>query len=357
MTDLIELRDYLCIAAGDEPIRRDAGRIVLAIAGVGRQIADLLAAGALADDLAAHRGDTAFGDTQKELDLRSNEIVIDALRAAPVRWVTSEEMDGPLALDPAAKLAVAVDPLDGSSNIDTNAPIGTIFSVLPTLDGVADGADHFLQPGTRQVAAGFLIYGAQTALVLTLGDGTRLFTLDRASGRFLARPAPLRIAPETREYAINGSNWRHWDEPVRSYVSHCLMGASGPRGSDFNMRWLAALVGEAFRILLRGGIYLYPGDSRPGYEQGRLRLTYEGNPVALLVEQAGGAATDGRRRTLDLQPLSLHQRVPLVFGSVREVECVRLCYEHERAAEPHPLFAQRKLFRTGNTVFGAPACP
>jgi fructose-1,6-bisphosphatase I len=362
VTDLIELEDYLRAAAGDEPLRRDTGRVVLAMAGAGRQVADLLAAGPLAGNLAAHRGDTAFGDTQKELDLRSNEIVLDALRAAPVRSVASEEMDDPLALDPAAKLVVAVDPLDGSSNIDTNAPIGTIFSVLPALDrgaldDAASDAGHFLQPGTYQVAAGFLIYGAQTALVLTLGDGTRLFTLDRASGRFLTRPDPLRIAPETREYAINASNWRHWDEPVRSYVSHCLMGASGPRGADFNTRWLAALVGEAFRILRRGGIYLYPGDSRPGYEEGRLRLTYEGNPIALLIEQAGGAATDGRRRILDLRPRSLHQRIPLVFGSAREVECVRLCYEHERAAEAHPLFGSRKLFRSGSTVFGAPACP
>lgn len=356
MTDLIALEDHLRAAAA-EPLRRDAGRVILAVAAAGRQIADLLAAGALAGDLAAHRGDTAFGDTQKELDLRSNEIVLDALRAAPVRAVASEEMDDPLVLDPAAKLAVAVDPLDGSSNIDSNAPTGTIFSVLPVLDGACGDVDHFLQPGTRQVAAGFLMYGAQTALVLTLGDGTRLFTLDRTSGRFLARPAPLRVAPETRDYAINASNWRHWDEPVRRYVSHCLMGTTGPRGADFNTRWLGAMVGEAFRILQHGGVYLYPGDSRPGYEEGRLRLTYEGNPVAFLVEQAGGAATDGRRRILDLRPRSLHQRVPLVFGSVREVECVRLSYEHERTAEASPLFGGRKLFRTGSGVFGAPACP
>lgn len=357
MTDLIELEDYLRAAAGDDLLRRDAGRAVLAVTEAGRRIADLLAAGALAGDLAAHRGNTAFGDTQKELDLRSNEIVLDALRAAPVRLVASEEMDAPLTLDPAGSLAVAVDPLDGSSNIDTNAPVGTIFSVLAALDGTMDDTDHFLQPGTRQIAAGFLVYGAQTALALTLGDGTRLFTLDRATGRFLARPEPLRVAPETRMFAINGSNWRHWDEPIRSYVSHCLMGASGPRGMDFNTRWHAALVGEAFRILQRGGIYLYPGDSRPGYEAGRLRLSYEGNPVAFLIEQAGGAATDGRRRILDLQPRSLHQHVPLVFGSVREVECVRLCYEHARAAEVYPLFGTRKLFRSGSTVFGVPACP
>ena len=357
MTDRVELEDYLRGLAANGPLHQDAGRIILAIVGAGRQIADLLAAGSLAGDLGAHRGDTAFGDTQKELDLRSNQIMLDALRAAPVRLVASEEMDGPLALDPAAKLAVAMDPLDGSGNIDTNAPIGTIFSILPALDEAADDTDHFLQPGTCQVAAGFLIYGAQTALVLTLGDGTRLFTLDRGSDRFLARRDPLRVAPETQEFAINGSNWRHWDEPVRSYVTHCLMGTSGPRGSDFNMRWVGAMIGEAFRILQRGGVYLYPGDARPGYEQGRLRLTYEGNPVAFLVEQAGGAATDGRRRILDMQPSALHQRIPLVFGSAREVECVRLCYEHERAAEPHPLFGSRKLFRSGSTLFGAPACP
>ena len=356
MSDLTTLNEYLHGAA-TEPLRRDAGRVVLALAEAGRTIADLLAAGWLAGDLAAHRGDSAFGDTQKELDLRSNAIVLDALRSAPVAFVASEELDEPLALDRTANLAVAIDPLDGSSNIDTNAPVGTIFSILPVLDGVASDESHLLQPGARQVAAGFFLYGPQTSLVLTLGSGTRLFTLDRASGQLLARREPLAVAPETGEYAINGSNWRHWDEPVRSYVSALLMGSAGPRGCDYNTRWLASVVAEAFRILQRGGIYLYPGDSRPGYEQGRLRLTYEASPIAFLIEQAGGSATDGRQRILDIAPRSIHQRIPLVFGSAREVECIRACYEHAHAAEAHPLFGDRKLFRTGATMFGMPACP
>ena len=345
--DLITLKEYLHDVA-TEPLRRDAGRVVLALAEAGRAIADLLA---------AYRGDSALGDTHEELGIRSNAIVLNALRSAPVAFVALEELDKPLALDRTSSLAVAADPLDGSSNIDTNAPVGTIFSVLPVLDDAANDESHFLQPGARQVAAGFLLYGPQTSLVLTLGSGTLLFTLDRVSGQFLARREPLAVAPETREYAINGSNWRHWDEPVRSYVSALLTGSAGPRGCDYNTRWLASLVAEAFRILRRGGIYLYPGDARPGYEQGRLRLTYKASPIALLVEQAGGAATDGRQRILDAWPRSIHQRIPLVFGSVREVDCIRACYEHAHSAESHPLFSGRKLFRTSTTMLGMPACP
>lgn len=344
MTDLIELEDYLRVATADDALRHGAGRVVLAIAEAGRQIAGLLAAGSL-------------GEAAAEVDRRAGGIVLDALRAAPVRLVAIAAMEAE-AVDAGASLAVAVVPLDGSSNMDSLAPTGTIFSVLPALDAGASEREHLLQPGTRQVAAGFLIYGVQTSLALTLGDGTRLFTLDRARGRFLAGPERLRIPADTCEYAINGSNWRHWDEPVRRYVTHCLMGASGPRGVDFNMRWLGVTVGEAFRILARGGIYLYPGDARPGCEHGRLPLIHGANPVAMLIEQAGGIASDGRHRLLELAPRSLDQRVPLVFGSAREVECVRAAYEDERGAAAHPLFAQRTLFRgSAAAPFGVSACP
>jgi fructose-1,6-bisphosphatase I len=344
VTDLIELGDYLRAAARGDALRQGAGRIVLAIAEAGREIGGLLATGTLAEHSVADR---------------ANAAVLGALRAAPVRAVSSAEADGTVALDAGAGLIVAVDPLDGSSNIDSNAPTGTIVSVLPMLNGATSDEAHFLQPGARQAAAGFVLYGAQTALALTLGDGTRLFTLDRASGRFLARREPLRIPPETREFAVNGSNWRHWDEPVRRYVTGCLMGAPGPRGVDFNMRWLGATVGEAFRILARGGIYLYPGDTRPGFEQGRLRLVHAANPVAFLIEQAGGAATNGRHRILGLAPRSLDQRIPFVFGSAREVERVRAAYEDDRGAMAHPLFGQRTLFRGGTgATFGVSApCP
>lgn len=347
MTELIELEAYLRAAARDG-LRHDAGRVVLAMAEAGRRVAELLALGPLAGDRGA----------EMALDLRAAAIVLDALRDAPVRLVASEHRDAPVALDAGAHLAVAVDPLDGASNIDALAPVGTIFSILPLRDDAACDHDHLLQPGTRQVAAGFLIYGSQTSLALTLGDGTRLFTLDRASGRFLGRPEPMRIPPETREFSINGSNWRHWDEPVRRYVTHCLAGASGPRGADFNMRWLGATVGEAWRILARGGVYLYPGDARPGLENGRLRLVHAANPVAFLIEQAGGAATDGRHRILGIAPRSQLQRAPFVFGSAREVECVRAAYADDRGAAAHPLFTPRTLFRGGAaTPFGASACP
>lgn len=343
MTDLIELEDYLRTAAA-EGQRHDAGRVLLAIAGAGREIAGLLATGALAGGPAEDR---------------ANTIVLNALRAAQVRVAASAAMGEPVVLNAGAKLAVAVDALDNPSNVDILAPVGTLFSVLPALDEAVSDAAHFLQPGTRQIAAGILIYGARTALALTLGDGARLFTLDHASGRFLARPEPARLPPETREFAIDGANWRHWDEPVRHYVSHCLMGASGPRGADFSTRWLASLAGEAWRILARGGVYLCPGDARPGCGEGALRLATAANPVAFLVEQAGGAASDGQRRILDLTPRALHQRVPLVFGSAREVECVRSFYEDERGAAAHPLFASRTLFRGAAAAgpFGASACP
>lgn len=341
--NLVRLDGYLDVAAETGPLRREAGAVVRALADAGRQIAALLAAGPLAGDLAREHGNSLQGEAQKELDLRSNAIVLDALRRAPVRVMASEEMDEPVELDAALPLAVAVDPLDGSSNIATNAPTGTVFSILPALDGAAAPLDHVMQPGTCQIAAGFLMYGAQTLLALSLGDGTRIFTLDPATGQFVAAAAPARIPEDTREYAINGSNWRHWDEPVRAYVGECLSGTTGPTGGDFNTRWLAAMVGEAYRILVRGGVYLYPGDSRPGYRQGRLRLVYEANPVAMLVEQAGGLATDGQKRILDLVPQTLHQRVPLVFGSAREVERIRRHYV--TSLSDAPLFARRSLYR------------
>jgi fructose-1,6-bisphosphatase I len=320
---------------------------IAALAEAGREIAELIAAGPLAGDLAAHRADSAHGDTQKELDLRTDAILREALRTAPVAVMASEEMDDPLPLRPGAPLAVAIDPLDGSSNIDTNAPVGTIFSILP-MPETAKGQllAPFFQGGGAQLAAGFLIYGPQVALVLSAGEGTQVFTLDRKRGAFLLTAHRLRVPPTTREYAINGSNERHWDEAVRLYVEDCRLGTAGPRGVDFNTRWIASMVAEAFRILMRGGIYLYPGDARQGYAQGRLRLIYEANPIAFLLEQAGGAATNGAERILELQPTSLHQRVPLVFGSREEVARVaRYHTDPMSLAARSPLFGNRSLFR------------
>ena len=241
-----------------------------------------------------------------------------------------------------APLAVNVDPLDGSSNIDTNLTVGTIFSILP-----AEGPSPLLQPGHTQLAAGFIIYGPQTALVLTVGQGTHMFWLAPGAEDFLLVKRNVQIPAVAREYAINGSNFRFWDDAIKAYVIDCTLGEDGPRKANFNTRWLASLVAEAFRILTRGGIYLYPDDTRKGYTKGRLRLLYEANPIALLTEQAGGACTTGTQRMLDVAPASLHQRVALVFGSKNEVEEVAHYYSAPHSpGNRSPLFAQRGLFRT-----------
>jgi fructose-1,6-bisphosphatase I len=316
---------------------------VAALAEAGCQVAELLAAGPLIPGLSASRGEL-YGDTQKELDLRANALMVQALTESPVAWLASEEMEAPVRLHGAAPLAVAIDPLDGSSNIDTCAPTGTIFSIMAARAG-AGAAAQFARPGTQQLAAGFLIYGSQTALVLTLGRGTRVFTWQRDSGRFIAATPPARIAAVAHEYAVNGSNHRHWPAPVRRYVEECQLGAEGPHGRDFNTRWLASVVAEAYRIIMRGGVYMYPADARPGYRQGRLRLVYEAAPLAMLVEQAGGAATDGHSRILDLAAEHVHQRVPLVFGAAHDVALIG---RYHATAELHgqdPLFGARSLFR------------
>jgi fructose-1,6-bisphosphatase I len=325
--------------------RRPVAAAVLALAHAARQIADLIAKGPLAGPLGAEIGTNVHGDIQKELDLRANALLIAALQATPVAAIASEELDEPLVCNESAPLIVALDPLDGSSNIDTDVSIGTIFSILPA--GAGGGAAHaFLQPGSRQIAAGYVIYGPQCALVLTVGKGTHIFTLDRASGEFrLTRPA-VRIPPSAREYAINASNQRHWSAAIRAYFADCVEGEDGPRGKDFNMRWIASLVAECHRILARGGVFLYPADARKGYQQGRLRLLYEANPIALLVEQAGGSAIDSQTPILGIAGTALHQRTPLIFGSRSEVELIgRYVAGRHALSERSPLFAHRGLFR------------
>ncbi|MFB9948177.1 class 1 fructose-bisphosphatase [Rhizobium puerariae] len=289
----------------------------------------------------------ADGDMQKELDVICDDLFLSCLQGAPVAYYASEELKNPILLDPAARLAVAIDPLDGSSNIDTNVSIGTIFSILPALKGAeADATATFLQPGNRQIAAGFFIYGPQTALVLSLGKGTEIFIFSNRLGCFVQGYKSVAIPDRAHEFAINASNYRHWEEAIRLYVDDCLAGAEGPRERDFNMRWIASLVTEAYRILVRGGIFLYPSDGRKGYSHGRLRLVYEANPIAFLIENASGAATDTVTRILDLEPESLHQRVPLVFGSRREVARVaRYHVDPAMIGERAPLFGKRGLFR------------
>ena len=333
------LQDHLEGWAGGEPERVDVAATVGAIAATAARVTDEIALGPLAGATSAVVGRNADGDAQQALDLRADAMFLDALRAAPVAACAFEEHPEAVVLQADARLAVAIDPLDGSSNVDANVSVGTIFSVMPANGG-------FLRPGSAQLAAGFVVYGPHIALVLTLRQGVQAFVLDRRSGSFvLARPQ-VRIPGGRREYAINGSNARHWDPAIRAYIEDFQAGADGPRGQDFNTRWIASLVAEAYRILSRGGVFLYLGDVRPGYLNGRLRLVYEASPLALIVEEAGGAATDGRTRILDLQPKALHQRVPLVFGDREEVERIA-DYSTGRTAngERSPLFGSRGLFR------------
>jgi fructose-1,6-bisphosphatase I len=318
----------------------------LATASIG--VAHLISRGQLAGDLAAdqHRSNAA-GDGQKALDTIANDLFLEALRRAPVAAVASEELEEPVVLDPHGALAVAIDPLDGSSNINTNISIGTIFSVLPAGPAVAASPlDAFLQRGASQVAAGFFVYGPQTSLVLTLGRGVQIFTFDRDMSDFLLAAESVAVPPVTSEYAINASNYRHWDDGIRAFVDDCIQGADGPRGKDFNMRWIACLVAEAYRILIRGGVYLYPADQRSGYGKGRLRLVYEANPIALVMERAGGGATDGINRILDLVPASLHEHTPLVFGSLDKVARIaRYQADPHLSADRSPLFGRSGLLR------------
>ena len=267
------------------------------------------------------------GEVQKKLDIIANEVLIEANEwGGHLAAMASEEMDGIYVVPnryPQGEYLLLFDPLDGSSNIDVNVSIGTIFSVLkmPEDDRGVDEGD-FLQPGHQQVAAGYCVYGPQTTLVLTVGDGVAMFTLDREQGSFVLIEENVRISPDTQEFAINMSNMRHWDEPVRRYIDECLAGQEGPRGKNFNMRWVASMVADVHRILCRGGIFMYPWDKREPDKAGKLRLMYEANPMSWLIEQAGGAATNGHQRILDIQPTKLHERVSVILGSKNEVERV-----------------------------------
>lgn len=272
--------------------------------------------GPLGQTLGAQVGENTDGDTQKALDVQADEMFAHALGQTDVRWYASEEQDVAVELDPGGAYAVAIDPLDGSSNIDVNVSIGTIFSIFDARD---DAGASFLRAASEQLAGGYVIYGPHCALVMTFGNGVLMFVLDRDAGRFELVDPELRIPEKTNEFAINASNRRHWQAPVRAYIDACLAGADGPRGRDFNMRWIGSLVAETHRILSRGGVFLYPGDARKGYAQGRLRMVYECAPIAFLAEQAGGLATDGSTPIMSHRAPDLHARIPLVFGSAEEV--------------------------------------
>jgi fructose-1,6-bisphosphatase I len=284
--------------------------------------------GALGGVLGSAGSENVQGEVQKKLDIIANEVLIDANEwGGHLAAMASEEMEGIYVVPnryPQGEYLLMFDPLDGSSNIEVNVSIGTIFSVMKKPEGSGSGVSEqdFLQCGARQVAAGYCVYGPQTTLVLTVGDGVAMFTLDREQGSFVLTHEDVKIPEDTREFAINMSNMRHWDTPVRRYIDECLAGKEGPRGKDFNMRWVASMVADVHRILSRGGIFMYPWDKREPEKPGKLRLMYEANPMAWLVEQAGGAATNGRQRILDVQPKKLHERVSVILGSKNEVERV-----------------------------------
>jgi fructose-1,6-bisphosphatase I len=292
-----------------------------------KAISNAVNKGALVGIMGALESQNVQGEVQKKLDVIANEIMIRANEwAGHLAGMASEEMDAPYAIPdkyPLGKYLLLFDPLDGSSNVDVNISVGSIFSILraPVPNRPA-GLNDFLQPGVKQVCAGYALYGSSTMLVLTLGHGVNGFTLDREVGEFILTHPNMTIPEDTREFAINASNRRFWEPPVQRYVEECLAGKEGPRGKDFNMRWVASMVAEVHRILTRGGIFMYPRDTKDPAKPGRLRLMYEANPMALIVEQAGGAASTGYERILDIQPEGLHQRVPVILGSRNEVEVV-----------------------------------
>jgi len=283
--------------------------------------------GALGDILGSADTENIQGEVQKKLDVISNEILLEANEwGGHLAAMASEEMESIHPIPnryPKGEYMLLFDPLDGSSNIDVNVSIGTIFSVLKAPEGMGEPTEQaFLQPGTAQVAAGYAVYGPQTMLVLTTGDGVHCFTLDREMGSWVLTQSNMQIPASTKEFAINMSNKRHWHPPVQRYVDEMLAGKTGARGKDFNMRWIASMVADVHRILNRGGVFMYPADMRDPSQPGKLRLMYEANPMAMIVEQAGGAATDGVNRIMDIPPTKLHQRVPVFLGSKEEVELV-----------------------------------
>ncbi|MES2932431.1 MAG: class 1 fructose-bisphosphatase [Pseudomonadota bacterium] len=292
-----------------------------------KTISHAVGKGALGDVLGSAHSENIQGEVQKKLDVISNEILLEANEwGGHLAAMASEEMESIHPIPnryPMGEYLLLFDPLDGSSNIDVNVSIGTIFSVLKAPDGMVTPSEaDFLQPGSKQVAAGYAVYGPQTVLVLTTGNGVNCFTLDREMGSWVLTDQNMRIPLETKEFAVNTSNSRHWYPPVTRYIDEMLDGINGPRGKDFNMRWIASMVADVHRILNRGGIFLYPADTRDPTMPGKLRLMYEANPMAFIVEQAGGAATDGRQRIMDIQPQKLHQRLPVFLGSKHEVELV-----------------------------------
>jgi fructose-1,6-bisphosphatase I/sedoheptulose-1,7-bisphosphatase len=351
---LIEQRRRFPAASGD------FNALILDVALACKAIARAVAFGELGHAL--NSPDVEFGgdlnvqgETQKALDVIGNQVFTRMNEwGGHCAGMASEEMEAPYQIpaeNPRGKYLLVFDPLDGSSNIDVNVSVGSIFSVLRApQDAIESGRDvteaDFLQPGAQQVAAGYALYGPTTMLVLSVGNGVAGFTLDPSLGEFMLTHPHIKVPPDTQEFAINASNSRFWESPVKRYVDECLAGKTGPRGKDFNMRWIASMVAEAHRILMRGGVFMYPRDTKDPSRPGRLRLLYEANPIGFVMEQAGGRASTGRQNVLAVQPTALHQRIGLVFGSKNEVERIeRYHAEPARSGRESPLFAERSLFR------------
>jgi len=326
MSSKISLSRYLVEQQRDKGhIPADLRLLLEVVARACKSISHAVNKGALGGVLGSSDSENVQGEVQKKLDIIANEVLLEANEwGGHLAAMASEEMDSIYLVPnryPQGEYLLMFDPLDGSSNIDVNVSIGTIFSVLKKAgenQGVTE--QDFLQPGKQQVAAGYCVYGPQTTLVLTVGDGVAMFTLDREQGSFVLTQENVQVPADTQEFAINMSNMRHWDQPVRRYIDECLQGKDGPRGKDFNMRWIASMVADVHRILTRGGVFMYPWDKREPHKPGKLRLLYEANPMSWLIEQAGGAATNGKERILDLQPRQLHERVSVVLGSKNEVQ-------------------------------------
>ena len=332
---------------------RDLGALLVDVAAAVKTISAMAAKGALGGYLGRAGTENVQGEQQVKLDVAANDVILKSCEwGGLVAGMASEELDEPYPIPaefPRGRFLLVFDPLDGSSNADVNVSVGTIFSILRHDRKEAPKVEDFLQKGIEQVAAGYAIYGPSTMLVLTVGKGTHGFTLDREVGNFILTHPDLRIPEDTSEFAINTSNARFWEAPVHRYVTECQDGKSGERGRDFNMRWIASLVAEVHRILVRGGVFMYPRDTRDPEKPGRLRLMYEASPIGFLVEQAGGAASTGRQRIMELLPHQLHQRVPVILGSKNEVErIVRYHWEHDKGIDRRyssPLFNERSLFR------------
>jgi fructose-1,6-bisphosphatase I len=327
MTRKISLTRYLVEEQRvDGAIPADLRLLLEVVARACKRISLAVNKGSLGEVMGSAHSENVQGEMQKKLDIIANEVLIEANEwGGHLAAMASEEMEGIYVVPhryPQGEYLLLFDPLDGSSNIDVNVSIGTIFSVLRKPEGAGVSEQDFLQPGCKQVAAGYCVFGPQTTLVLTVGDGVAVFTLDREQGSFVLTQEDIQIPADTKEFSINMSNMRHWDIPVKRYIEECLAGKDGPRGKDFNMRWIASMVADVHRILTRGGVFMYPWDKREPDKPGKLRLMYEANPMAWIVEQAGGAATNGQLRILDIAPEKLHQRVSVFLGSKNEVDRV-----------------------------------